>query len=73
MSHYYGTIQGNRGEATRCGTKNSGMETYCASWKGAVRCMAYIKDGVDYVRVEKTMWQGCGECKLLYDGPIGQE
>ena len=37
MSHFYGTLQGNRGEATRCGTKNSGLVTYAASWSGAIR------------------------------------
>ena len=50
------------------------METYCASWRGAIRCNAYIdKDGTDCVRVEKTTWKGDGEYKLLYDGPIGKE
>ena len=73
MSHFYGTIQGNKGEATRCGTKDSGMTTYCASWDGAIRCSAYMKDGKDHVRVEKTTWHGVGEYKLLYDGPIGKD
>jgi len=74
MSHFYGTIQGNRGEATRGGSKASGMTTYCASWKGAIRCEAYINDeGVDCVEVTKTQWQGYGENKVLYDGPIGKE
>ena len=72
MSHFYGTIHGNRGEASRCGSKSSGMTTYCASWNGAVKCETYIDDeGKDCVRVEKTKWQGCGENKLLYNGPIG--
>ena len=30
-------------------------------------------DGVDMVRVEKTTWQGAGEQKVLYNGPIGVE
>jgi hypothetical protein len=62
MSHFYGTVKGARGEATRCGSKNSGMETYCASWCGAIRCMAYIDEkGKDCVRVSKETWQGIGE------------
>ena len=68
MSHFYGTVQGNRGEASRGGSKASGMETYCASWSGAVRCYAYEKDGVDMVRVERTTWHGVGNYKVLYDG-----
>lgn len=37
MAHFYGTLQGNRGEASRLGTKDSGITTYAASWEGAVR------------------------------------
>lgn len=74
MSHFYGKIQGMRGEATRTGSKSSGMVTYCASWKGAVRCEAYVNEaGVDYVLVSKVPWQGAGEQETLYDGPIGGE
>ncbi len=69
MSHFYGILQGSRGEATRCGTKNSGMETYCASWSGAVRCFAYVNEkGENCVRVELTKWHGVGTYKPLYDG-----
>ena len=73
MSHFYGTTKGNRGEATRTGSKQSGMETYCASWQGAIRCFAYVdKEGNDCVRVEKTTWRGEGENKILYEGVIGE-
>ena len=72
MSHFYGTVQGNRGEGTRCGTKDSGMTTYTASWDGAIRCTTYVKNNVDWVLVEKTKWQGVGEHKILYHGPIGK-
>jgi hypothetical protein len=73
MAHFYGTAEGNRGKATRCGSKNSGMVTYCASWKGAVKCTAYDNNGVDWIRVEQTPWQGVGVHKLLYEGPIGEK
>ena len=73
MSHFYGTVEGSRGEATRCGSKKTGMVTYCASWKGAIRCCAYVENGVDYVRVERIPWQGIGPSALLYNGPIGHE
>lgn len=32
MSHYYGRLQGHRGEATRCGTKKSGVRVVARSW-----------------------------------------
>jgi hypothetical protein len=72
MSHFYGTLNGNRGEATRCGSKDSGMTTYCASWSGAVHCQAHYneKTDEDWVLVELVPWHGHGTNKVLYDGPI---
>lgn len=36
MAAFYGTIQGSRGMATRCGTPNSGMSSSCQSWQGSI-------------------------------------
>ena len=73
MSHFYGTVQGNRGVTTRVGSPKSGMETICASWSGAVRCHAYVDSkGRDKVRIEFIKWRGSGKDKILYDGPIGK-
>ena len=68
MSDFYATIQGARGQAHRGGTKNSGMESYTASWSGAVRCKAYKHNGQDMVRVELVPWRGEGTNRLLYLG-----
>ena len=53
MSQFYGTVQGNRGQTSRGGSKNSGIETYTASWSGAIRCYAYYdkETDTDMVRV----------------------
>jgi hypothetical protein len=72
MSHFYGTVQGSRGEATRCGYK-SGLETWAAGWGGAVKVQVYHEDGRDYVRVTKQPWRGVGKFKLLYEGPLGEK
>jgi len=73
MSHFYGTLQGSRGQASRCGTKKEGMETYTASWEGAIRCRSYINDkGEDCVKIDQVLWQGKGTQKVLYDGLIGK-
>ena len=32
MSKFYGSMQGNRGEATRRGTANSGMKAHVRGW-----------------------------------------
>ena len=36
MSTFYGTLTGNKGTATRCGTKDSGIRASVQSWKGSV-------------------------------------
>ena len=72
MSHFYGTLQGNRGSATRCGSKESGITTYTASWEGAVRTAAYYDEqtNTDMVIVELVPWHGAGTERRLYSGPI---
>ena len=32
MSHFYGDLQGNRGQASRCGTKESGVNAHVRGW-----------------------------------------
>jgi hypothetical protein len=73
MSRFYGTLQGSRGQATRCGHKTSGMEVYGASYEGAVRTYLYYDEetDTDMARVELTTWQGSGTNRVLYDGPVG--
>jgi hypothetical protein len=36
MSAFYGSIQGNRGSATRGGSRNSGIKGSCQSYSGSV-------------------------------------
>lgn len=49
MAHFYGTIRGQRGEASRLGGKASGLTTYAASWQGAVPgelyCIPVVMEG----------------------------
>lgn len=70
MAHFYGVIQGNRGEATRMGSKASGLETTAASWQGSVRVMLYELNGVDCAIVTLMPWHGKGATKELYSGPV---
>lgn len=37
MSAYYGRLQGSRGEATRCGSKASGITATAESWGSVIR------------------------------------
>jgi len=65
MSHFYGKLLGNRGEATRCGTQGSGMLTHCAGWQGAIRAEAFSHNNVDMYRVSLTPWQHSGGSSVL--------
>lgn len=71
MAHFYGGVHGCRGEATRLGTKASGLSAFAASWEGAVKVMLYEREGKDYARVRLTPWNGAGVERTLYDGPVG--
>ena len=54
MSQFYASIHGNRGAATRQGTKKSGMTGHIRGWNIGVRVECYHTDGIDYVYVYKT-------------------
>ena len=73
MAHFYGIVRGSRGEATRCGTKNSGLGTIAASHQGAVDVILSTIDGVDSVVVALIPWQGSGIHRVLYAGPVSGE
>lgn len=69
MSRFYGTIQGSRGQATRCGHHQ--MRATAASWNGCAMADTTIgPDDRDYAELRLGTWQGNG-CRLwLYDGPV---
>lgn len=54
MAQFYGNIQGNRGEATRMGTKDSGFYAHIRGWHVGARVTLDHIDGRDVVRVFKT-------------------
>lgn len=74
MSHFYGTVCGSRGEATRGGSKPSGLHVQAASWEGCVEVsLTFDKvSGQDVARVALTQWHGRGQypSRVLYDGPV---
>ena len=72
MSHFYGTVQGNRGLSSRGGSKDSGICTHTASWQGAVRVHMFYNPKLekDIAFVELTPWNGKGTPKILYCGPV---
>lgn len=72
MAHFYGTLNGSRGEASRCGDKGSGFVAVAASWAGAIRTELFIDaQGRDSFRVLEVEWEGKGQRRLLAEGVLG--
>ena len=71
MAQYFAAIKGQRGEASRLGSKKSGIDATVASWQGAVdvRLWHDQKTGRDMARVSLIPWHGVGSSRLLYYGP----
>jgi hypothetical protein len=73
MAHFLGWLKGSRGEASRLGTKSSGLHTVSASWQGAVE--VYLSQdaitGKDIASVFLIPWHGAGIKQTLYVGPVG--
>lgn len=76
MSRFYGTLDGSRGQATRCGTASSGMRSVAASWSGAAMATTYTKarfssaEDTDRATLDLAMWHGTGRRLFVYDGPV---
>lgn len=54
MSKLYCTIQGCRGEATRCGSKNSGVRASLQSWQGSLISYMDLDDNENPIITLKT-------------------
>lgn len=54
MSHFYATIQGNRGMATRQGSKASGIDGHIRGWHTGARVIVEHIDGRDRVKIYRT-------------------
>lgn len=72
MARFYGVVQGTRGQASRCGSKSSGLTTTAASWQGAVETTLYREGDIDMARVVLKPWRGVGVSRTLYEGPVGE-
>jgi len=60
MSTFYGLIEGNRGAATRGGSRDSGFRSSCQSWNGSViTTMRYNDKDELIVRVGTSDGSSC--------------
>ena len=59
MSHFYASIQGNKGEATRQGSANSGITGHIRGWHVGIKVNCYVNDnGEDVCQVSLTSGSG---------------
>jgi hypothetical protein len=73
MSHFYGVVTGQaKTQATRRGSKNTGLRVAAASWNGGVfvRLWHDAETGLDHYAVELGPWRGHGRCEILATGTI---
>ena len=58
MAHFIGYLQGNRGEASRLGTKASSMDVSGRGWNLGVNVFVYHDERTDEDRVTITLTGG---------------
>jgi len=72
MSRFYGRVQGNRGQATRCGNATSGLVTEAAGWGGCIEvCVYYVDGDTEGFIVTMKPWHGSGDSVRIASGIIG--
>ena len=54
MAQFYAEIQGNRGMASRMGTKSSGMWSHIRGWNIGAKVYCRHENGKDVIYVYKT-------------------
>ena len=72
MAHFYGTLRGARGPATRCGSKGSGLEVTAASWEGCLTIRLWHDGHGDRFTVTQDTWHGRGVLEELASGTVGK-
>jgi hypothetical protein len=70
MSTFYGSLQGNRGEATRAGSRDSGIRASVQSWHGSVISKLYEEDGQTFARIGVADRSCAFADRTLFDGTI---
>lgn len=74
MAHFRGVVQGNRGEGSRLGSKDSGITVAAQSWEGMILVRLHHKDGQDVAVVTRFPHEGSGgPAVVLYDGPVNMK
>ncbi len=75
MGHFFGSVKGHRGEATRLGAKKSGLVVVAASYEGSVHVALHHNSKLEHDVAHVTLepWHGNGKSILLYSDPVSGE
>jgi len=66
MSQFYGSMEGNRGQVIRTGTKNSGLRAHVRGQNVGVKVfIEHTADGKDYIEVWETGGSNNSSAKTL--------
>jgi len=66
MAHFYASIQGNRGEGTRMGSKDSGITGHIRGWNSGANVYCSVdQEGRDVVEIYATTGSGYGHSKTV--------
>lgn len=73
MAQFRGIIQGQRGEASRLGSKASGLTVEAASWQGKIEVRLWHDEtaGRDLYEVTQERHHGSGVRQVLASGVVG--
>lgn len=70
MARYQAIIRGNRGEASRLGTRKSGIRAMARGWEGGAKVIMWEgEDGRDHLSVTIGPHHNVGQKTILH-GPI---
>ncbi len=76
MAHFYGTVEGQRGEASRLGNVKSGLTTQAAGWGGAIKVQVYVDEatGEDRYSVTLIPWRNSGgNSRVVAEGKLSSK
>lgn len=73
MAQFRATIQGTRGEASRLGSKQSGLTVTANGWNAGVRVVAGHRNGVDTFDIYATGGSGYNSGHGLIATMVGNE
>lgn len=71
MAHFRGIIQGCRGEASRLGSKDSGLDVTCDGWHSGVSVVGNHRKERDVFDIHATSGSGYGNSQGFVGSAIG--